>query len=346
VVRAALADREPALKVGDAASVQLDALPGKVTVCSEVGGAAQTNGLFRLNSAEPTDARWSRAWWRRSVFNRLRHNLPAMCPRVRWFPVGREGVCGAGRYRKEAVVQVAFFTRDQVALQAGLTADEQVVTDGALYLSDGESQRTGAIDHQLLEFPIRRYQFTLVAFLCLVAMGWFAFTNIAREEDPFFKTAAYSIPIIYPGADPKEIERLIVKPIEDRIAALDDVFKLETTVVDGVGVIFIQFGVNSDADKKFDEVTREVGVVRDSLAASGGGTAANITVRKWSPSYVNIVQFALVSEEAPYSELEDLADALEGSARRAHRETWAYPNARCIGVESGALAELKITPTW
>jgi len=26
-----------------------------------------------------------------------------------------------------------------------------------------------------LEFPVRRYQFTLVAFLCLVALGWFAF---------------------------------------------------------------------------------------------------------------------------------------------------------------------------
>ena len=28
----------------------------------------------------------------------------------------------------------------------------------------------------LLEFPIRRYQFTLVAFLCLVALGWYAFS--------------------------------------------------------------------------------------------------------------------------------------------------------------------------
>src|SRR5689334_8402043 len=164
---------------------------------------------------------------------------------------------------------------------------------------------------QLLEFPIRRYQFTLVAFLCLVAIGWFAFTTIPREEDPFFKSPAYSIPVIYPGADPKEIERLIVKPIEDRIAALDDVFKLETTIVDGVSVIFVQFGVNSDADKKYDEVTREVAVVRDSL----GSSVASITVRKWSPAYVNIVQFALLSDEAPYSELEDtardLADVLK-----------------------------------
>lgn len=197
---------------------------------------------------------------------------------------------------------------------------------------------------QLLEFPIRRYQFTLVAFLCLIAIGWFAFTNIPREEDPFFKTPAFSIPVIYPGADPKEIERLIVKPIEDRIAALDDVFKLETTIVDGVSVIFIQFGAGSDADKKYDEVTREVGVVRDSL----GSNVANIGVRKWSPGYVNIVQFALVSEDAPYSELEDtardLTDVLKAVDGVRTAESWAIPKRELrVALNQARMAELKIT---
>ena len=32
----------------------------------------------------------------------------------------------------------------------------------------------------LLEFPIRRYQFTMVAFLCLVALGFYAFKNVPR----------------------------------------------------------------------------------------------------------------------------------------------------------------------
>jgi multidrug efflux pump subunit AcrB len=199
---------------------------------------------------------------------------------------------------------------------------------------------------QLLEFPIRRYQFTLVAFLCLIAIGWFAFNAIPREEDPFFKSPAFSVPIIYPGADPKEIERLIVKPIEDRIAALDDVFKLETTIVDGVSVIFIQFGANSDADKKYDEVTREVGVVRDSL----GSNAASITVRKWSPGYVNIVQFALVSDDAPYSELEDtardLTDVLKAVDGVRTSERWAIPKRELrVALNMARMAQLKITPT-
>jgi len=199
---------------------------------------------------------------------------------------------------------------------------------------------------KLLEFPIRRYQFTLVAFLCLVAIGWYAFKTIPREEDPFFKSPAFSITTIYPGADPKEIERQIVKPIEDRLAALDDVFKLETNVVDGVSVIFIQFGVNSDADKKFDEVTREVGVIRDGLAPN----TANITVRKWSPGFVNIVQIALVSEEAPYSELEDTARRLSDTLKTVNgvrtAETWAYPAREMrVALNLARMAELKITPT-
>ena len=55
----------------------------------------------------------------------------------------------------------------------------------------------------LLEFPIRRYQFTLVAFLCLIALGWYAFTSVPREEDPYFKIPGYTIAAIYPGADPE-----------------------------------------------------------------------------------------------------------------------------------------------
>ena len=64
----------------------------------------------------------------------------------------------------------------------------------------------------LLEFPIRRYQFTLVAFLCLVALGWYAFASVPREEDPYFKIPGFTIAAIYPGADPKDLERLVAKP--------------------------------------------------------------------------------------------------------------------------------------
>ncbi|HEY1875330.1 MAG TPA: efflux RND transporter permease subunit, partial [Steroidobacteraceae bacterium] len=93
----------------------------------------------------------------------------------------------------------------------------------------------------LLEFPIRRYPFTVVILLCLVALGWFSFHNAPREEDPYFKIPAAQITSVYPGADPKQLEQLVVKPIEDKLAELDDVYKIQTTISDGLAFTYIEF---------------------------------------------------------------------------------------------------------
>ena len=86
--------------------------------------------------------------------------------------------------------------------------------------------------------------------------------SVPREEDPYFKIPGYTIAAIYPGADPKDLERLVAKPIEDRLAALDDVLKMETSIRDGVSFTAIEFETFVDADKKYDEVTREVNALR------------------------------------------------------------------------------------
>jgi multidrug efflux pump subunit AcrB len=196
----------------------------------------------------------------------------------------------------------------------------------------------------LLEFPIRRYQFTLVTFLCLVALGWFAFANIPREEDPYFKFSGFLISVVYPGADPKDLERLVVKPIEDRLAELDDVHQMETTISDGVALIVIEFEADTDPDKKFDETTREINALRPELPSD----IAQLEIRKAGPSMVNIVQLALVSEDAPYRELEDYARELKDTLKTVDgvrtAETWAFPARELrVEVDLKRMAELGIS---
>jgi multidrug efflux pump subunit AcrB len=198
---------------------------------------------------------------------------------------------------------------------------------------------------KVLEFPVRRYQFTLIAFLCLAAVGWYSFSNLAREEDPYFKLPAFFVTAIYPGADPKDLERLVTKPIEDRIAELDDLKELETTIRDGVSFTAIEFEAWTDADKKFDEVTREINSLRPDLPSE----LARLEVRKFSPSLVNTMQFALVSEDAPYKELEDYARVLKDTLKSIDgvrtAETWAYPARELrVEVDLKRMAELRLSP--
>jgi len=197
----------------------------------------------------------------------------------------------------------------------------------------------------LLEFPIRRYQFTMVAFLCLVVIGIYTFISVPREEDPSFKISGFDITAIMPGADPKDLERLISKPLEDRIAELDDIRQLETVVADGVAFTIVEFYAYTDADKKYDEIVRELNALRPSLPAE----LRQLSIRKFSPGLVNIVQYALVSEEAPYRELEDhardLKDLLKSVPGVRTAESWAYPPRELrVEVDLKRLADLKMSP--
>ncbi|MDH5275487.1 MAG: efflux RND transporter permease subunit, partial [Gammaproteobacteria bacterium] len=197
----------------------------------------------------------------------------------------------------------------------------------------------------LLEYPIRRFQPTLVAFLCLVAMGIYAFLGVPREEDPYFKISAFFITVVIPGADPVDLERLVAKPIEDKLAELDDVKDIESTVRDNVALVVIKFEAFTDPDEKYDEVQREINALRPGLPDE----IARLEIRKFSPALVNTVQFALVSETATYRELEDLARKLEDRLKAVDgvrtAESWAFPQRELrIEVDLRRMEEVNVTP--
>ncbi len=196
-----------------------------------------------------------------------------------------------------------------------------------------------------LEFPIRRYQFTLVAFAMLVAVGITSFLNIPRQEDPYFPISVFQVTVIYPGAEPQDVERLIVKPIEDRLSEIDDLKSLESHSKDGVAVIIPEFYSFVDAEKKYDEVVREINALRPLLPAE----LTKLEIRKINPGLVNIVQFALVSEDAPYRELQDHARDLKDMLKTVDgvrtAETWAYPERELrVALDLPRMAELNLSP--
>ena len=196
-----------------------------------------------------------------------------------------------------------------------------------------------------LEFPIKRYQFTLVAFAMLVALGVSSFMSIPRQEDPYFPIAVYQVIVAYPGAEPRDVERLVVKPIEDRISELDDIKKIESFSNDGLATLIVEFYATVDAEEKYDEVVREINALRPTLPSE----IARLEIKKSNPGLVNIVQFALVSEDAPYRELEDhardLKDILKAVDGVRTSETWAYPARELrVALDLPRMAELRLAP--
>lgn len=145
----------------------------------------------------------------------------------------------------------------------------------------------------------------------IIALGATTILTMPRSEDPELHAPQYPIVAIYPGTSPQDMEELVVEPLERKISELEGIKRIKTNISDGVAVLFIEYKYESDVDDKYSELVREVNALRSELPQN----IASIEVRRVLPSDVNIMQIALVSENASRDKLkeaaEDLQDKLE-----------------------------------
>lgn len=164
---------------------------------------------------------------------------------------------------------------------------------------------------KISEYAVKNYQFTLIMVLMVMALGISTIFTMPRSEDPDMNAPNYPVVVVYPGASPKDMEELVVKPLEKRIYGLENIKTIKTTIRDGLAVLFVEYKYNVNVDDKYQELVREVNSERGNLPAE----IYSMEVQQVSPSDVNVLQIALVSENASRDKMkaaaEDLQTALE-----------------------------------
>ncbi len=178
---------------------------------------------------------------------------------------------------------------------------------------------------KLTDFSVRNHPFTLLVFLCLVALGINAFIAIPRSEDPKFNIPAFATIVVQPGANAAELERLVVRPLEDAYYELDDVNKITSSFRDGACTVWVEFYYGTDPDRKYDEVVRQFNALREKLPTG----IVKTEIRRIRTNNVALLQTALVSPDASYARLQDLAEELrkrlEAVPGTRDAQKWAFP---------------------
>lgn len=178
---------------------------------------------------------------------------------------------------------------------------------------------------KISEYAVKNYQFTLIMFLMAAAVGVTTLFNMPRSEDPETEAPQFAIVVVYPGTSPKDMEELVVDPVEERVNELEDIKRIRTSINDGLAVIRVEYKYESDPDEKYQELVREVGSLRNELPQE----IFSIDINKFQPSDVNIVQLALISENASRTKLkyhsEKLKEQLEKVSMLKNVEVQGLP---------------------
>ncbi|WP_274620262.1 efflux RND transporter permease subunit [Colwellia maritima] len=178
---------------------------------------------------------------------------------------------------------------------------------------------------KLPSLAIKNAQFTLTVVVLLVLVGIVSYFHMPRSEDPQFDIPITLIEVIYPGASPTDIETLVVDPLEEEFADIENIKKVESQIKNDGARIEIKFHYGSDPELAFNKIQLAVSSVKPTLPAG----VQDLLVLKATPTSVAIVQLALWTEPTDYKQMEFYAKLLEKrletieSVKKA--DIWGYP---------------------
>ena len=115
----------------------------------------------------------------------------------------------------------------------------------------------------LTRFAITRPIITAMVFIALAIFGVISFTQLGRSSSP--PNVNFPVVVIvagYPGASPQDMERMVVKPLEDQMAGLDNLDHMTATAQEGSAVVAVFFTLGTNEDLAAVDVQRRTDTAR------------------------------------------------------------------------------------
>ncbi|WP_297733970.1 efflux RND transporter permease subunit [uncultured Maricaulis sp.] len=114
----------------------------------------------------------------------------------------------------------------------------------------------------LVDFAIGRARMILAIFVCALIAGLIAFATLPREADPDIPFPFVIVAVPLDGISPEDAERLIVRPTETEMRAIEGLEELNGTASLGAGTLVAEFDVPFDADQSVLDVREAVDMAR------------------------------------------------------------------------------------
>jgi HAE1 family hydrophobic/amphiphilic exporter-1 len=115
------------------------------------------------------------------------------------------------------------------------------------------------------ELALRRPVTTVVVFVALALVGLIASRLLPLEQFPDIEWPGIFIEIPYEGSTPEEVERLITRPVEEALATLSGVERMESTSTERSAQIFLQFDWEQKMAAKGIEARSKIDGIRHQL---------------------------------------------------------------------------------
>ncbi len=156
----------------------------------------------------------------------------------------------------------------------------------------------------MIEVFVKRPATTVIFVAIFMVMGIVSIGNLIIEPTPKIEFPIITVQTTYPGASPEEIETQILKKVEDAVAEISQIKKINSDARDSFGVVVIEFLIEADVNIKSIEVKDKVEAILNDFPQG----ADRPIVAKFDPLIQPIANLVLESPNHDATELFEYAD--------------------------------------
>lgn len=160
----------------------------------------------------------------------------------------------------------------------------------------------------ITKLSVKRPTAIIMLIVLMIGMGVIGYMNLGANLLPATNIPIITISSTYPGAGSEEIEKDIIKPIEDAVSVISGIDTVRSVAGDGYGYTVAQFKMSADANTTIIDVQKAI----DGIVGELPDAATTPVIRKIDMNAEPVLTLA-ISGGKSYDELYSVADKLKKS---------------------------------
>jgi multidrug efflux pump subunit AcrB len=131
----------------------------------------------------------------------------------------------------------------------------------------------------------------------VVFSATWAIPRLPVDRYPNFSFGETTITVQWPGASSDDVERLVIKVLEDAIRGMDDLEFVKSTAIAGQGEIQIKFDDDTDYAALYDELRLRVLSAQNQLPTANGDPLTPIFAKVETDQWLPVIQVGITSAD-------------------------------------------------
>lgn len=165
--------------------------------------------------------------------------------------------------------------------------------------------------HGIIYATIRQRKFTVFFIIMIILLGCYSYYLVPKQESPDVNAPVAIVTTVYPGASPEDVEKLVTRPIEDKVLEIKGYKESKSYSRNNISIVVIELNNEADVDQAWLDLRQRMDDIESDLPEECYPTEINTNLAEATGMLIS-----LSGRDYTYEQLASMAEDMKRELAR------------------------------